>query len=83
MPQVEGRHQRNGVVTARHRDPGIVVRSQRSLQAAAQFEVVALLADCGALGLVAGEAEIIGIDGRGLQPVAERHVPPFGIDFVD
>ena len=83
MAQAESRRQRDGVITARDRNPGVVVRGQRSLQAAAEFKVVALFADGGTLGFVAGQAEIIGIDRGGFKPVAESHALLFGVDFVD
>ena len=83
MAQPENRRQGNGVVTARHRDPRVVVRGKRALHPAVEFEVVALLADCGALGLVTGQAEIVHIDGGGFQFVLEGHFVLFGIDFVD
>ena len=53
------------------------------MQAAAEFEVVALLADSGALGLVTGQVEIIDIDGGGLQLILESHALLLGIDLVD
>ena len=84
MPQVEGRHQRNGVVTARHRDPRVVVRGKRALHPAVEFEVVALLADRGTLGTVAGAAEItLCIDRRGADFVFEDSFRGVGLDFVD
>ena len=83
VAQVECRHQCDGVITARNRNPRIVVGGQRSLQAAAEFEVVALLADSGALSLVTGQVEIIDIDGGGLQLILESHALLLGIDLVD
>ena len=81
--QVEGRHQRDGVITARDRDPRVVVGGQRTLQAAAEFEVVALLADGGTFSLITGQVEIVDVDGGGLQLILESHALLLGIDLVD
>ena len=59
MLQEKRRRQRDGVVTARHGDPRIVVRGERSLQVGLYLQVVALLPDRRPLGLVTGQAEII------------------------
>ena len=83
MAQADHRRKRDGVVTARHRDPRVVVRGKRALHPAVEFEVVALLADRGALGLVTGAAEIIDIYGYGFQFVLKSHALLPGIDFVD
>ena len=50
MAQVERCQQRDGVVTARHLHPALVVRGQRTVQSGTDLQVVALLADCGARG---------------------------------
>ena len=83
MVQKQIGHQRDGVVTARDLDPGVVVGGERALQPAAEFELVALLADGGPLGPVAGPVEIGHVDRRGLDRVAESHVLLAGIHLVD
>lgn len=58
--------QTDRVIAARSFDPRIAVRGYRSEYAAAEFEGIALLADRGTLGTVAGAAEItLCIDRRG------------------
>ena len=79
MPQAERRGLGDRVVTARNGDPRIVVRRDGPLQFPSDLEVVALLADRGALGPVAGPAEVFGIDARRFHLVAETHpVRPHG-----
>ena len=63
MAQVERCQQRDGVVTARHLHPALVVRGQRTVQSGTDLQVVSLLADGRTLGLVAGQAEVIDIHG--------------------
>lgn len=61
MPQVERGDQRNRVITARYGDPWIVIGGQRALQSCTDFQIIALLADGGTLGLVTGQTEIVDI----------------------
>ena len=58
MVQKQIGHQRDGVITARDLDPRVVVGGERALQPAAEFELVALLADGGPLSPGAGPVEI-------------------------
>ena len=83
VAQVERRHQRDGVVTARDGNPRVVVGGERTLEARAYFEVVALLADGGPLGAVACPVEVGQVDRRGLELVAEGHLLLFGIHLVN
>ena len=83
MIQKQIGHQSDGVITARHLDPGVIVRGERALQPAAEFELVALLADGGPLGPVAGTVEIGDVDRRGLDRVAESHILLPGVHLVD
>ena len=83
MAQVESPDQCNGVITARDRNPRVVVGGQRTLQAAAELEVVALLADGRTFGLVTGQIEIVDVDGGGLQLILKSHALLLGIDLVD
>jgi len=76
-------HQRDGVVAARHLDPRIVVRGERSLQTAAELQLVALLADGGALGTVAGEVEILHLHGDRPDRIVESHLVLPHVDLVD
>ena len=63
--------------------PRIVVRRERTLEPAADLEVVALAADGGPLGPVAGQAEVVDIDRRGFHPVAEVDALLRRLDLVD
>ncbi len=76
-------HQRDGVVAARHLDPRIVVRGERSLQTAAELQLVALLADGGALGTVAGAVEILHLHGDRPDRIVESHLVLPHVDLVD
>ena len=76
--------QTDRVIAARSFDPRIAVRGYRSEYAAAEFEGIALLADRGTLGTVAGAAEItLCIDRRGADFVFEDSFRGVGLDFVD
>ena len=72
---------RDGVVTARGLDPR--VRGQRALQAAAEFEEVALAAYGRTLGAVLRAVEEFRLDRSGSDLVAECHGLLAGIDRID